>query len=172
MSVFGWHIRDARGRSVSMLHPMILHTLHRSQPIEPDALRSVVNTIEPGAARYRRHLIVITLGSLILVGALFALLASWLYWKSDAAGKLDLVRMLRNPAFMVPLTLPGVACCVVLPWFTGMSGAVWAPPSNNSLRAARLPCYGATEYKSGRGNHQKTHHHQAETGEGGNRNRR
>ena len=99
MSVFGAHIRDARGRSVSMLDPMILHTLHRSQPIEPDALLSVVNTIEPGAARYRRHLIVITLGSLILVGALFALLASWLYWKSDAAGKLDLVRMLRNPAF-------------------------------------------------------------------------
>ena len=101
-----------------MLDPMVLHALHRSQPIDREALRSVVDTIEPGTARYRRHLIVITLGSAMLVGSLFALLASYLYWKSDAAGRQDLVRMLRNPAFMVPLTLPGLACCVALPWFT------------------------------------------------------
>ena len=63
MSVFVARIRDARGRSVSMLDPMVLHALHRSQPIDREALRSVVDTIEPGTARYRRHLIVITLGS-------------------------------------------------------------------------------------------------------------
>jgi len=80
-------------------------------------LRSVVDMIEPGTARYRRHLIVLSFGSIIVVTALFVLLASYLYWKSDAAGKQDLVQMLRNPAIMVPLTLPGLACCVGLPWF-------------------------------------------------------
>lgn len=117
MSASAKHIRDARGRSVSMLNPMILHVLHRSEPIEPETLRSVVDTIEPGTARHRRHLIVISLGFVILVGALFAVLASYLHWKSDAAGRQDLVRMLRNPALMVPLTLPGLACCLALPWF-------------------------------------------------------
>jgi hypothetical protein len=117
MSAFGKHIRDARGRSVSMLDPVILHVLHRSEPIDPETLRSVVNTIDPGTARYRRHLIAISLGSVVFVGALLALLATYLYWRSDAAGRQDLVRMLRNPALMVPLTLPGLACCVALPWF-------------------------------------------------------
>lgn len=100
-----------------MLDPVILLVLHRYERIDAETLRSVVDTIEPGTARYRRHLIVLSFGSIIVVAALFVLLASCLYWKSDAAGKQDLVRMLRDPAFVVPLTLPGLACCIVLPWF-------------------------------------------------------
>ena len=110
-------IRDARGRAVPMLDPTILYVLHRSEPIDADTLRSIVDTIAPGTARVRRHLIVLTGGFLLLVGVLFVLLATFLYWKSDAAGKQDLVQMLKSPAFMVPLTVPGLSCCVLLPWF-------------------------------------------------------
>ena len=117
MSAVSKRTRDARGRSVSMLDPMILHVLHRSEPIDTETLRSLVDTIEPGTARVRRHMIVIVAGFVFLICASFVLLASYLYWTSDAAGKQDLVQMLTNPVFMVPLTLPGLGCCMLLPWF-------------------------------------------------------
>lgn len=100
-----------------MLDPMILFVLHRSEPIDTETLRLLVDTIEPGTARVRRHMIVIVAGFVLLICVLFVLLASHLYWTSDAAGKQDLVRMLTNPAIMVLLVLPGLGCGILLPWF-------------------------------------------------------
>ncbi|MBU0616260.1 MAG: hypothetical protein KKI02_00940 [Planctomycetes bacterium] len=52
-------IRDARGRLVTQLDPVMLHVLHRHNVIEADALDEIVEDLEPGTARIRRNLIVI-----------------------------------------------------------------------------------------------------------------
>jgi ssDNA-binding Zn-finger/Zn-ribbon topoisomerase 1 len=48
------HIRDARGRRVSQLDPVMMHMLHRHDVIEPEALRAIAEDIGPGYARASR----------------------------------------------------------------------------------------------------------------------
>jgi hypothetical protein len=98
-----------------MLDPIALHTLHRATPIYADTLRAIVETLAPGTGRYRRHLILITFGTLLLVAALATALILLLYWKSDAAGRQDLVQMLRSGT-LLPIIAPGLAISVVMPW--------------------------------------------------------
>ncbi|MDY7107064.1 MAG: hypothetical protein SYC29_00350 [Planctomycetota bacterium] len=48
------HIRDARGRKVRQLDPMMMHMLRRHDVIEADVLRAIAEDIGPGYARASR----------------------------------------------------------------------------------------------------------------------
>ena len=101
-------IRDARGRSVTQLDPVMLHVLHRNDVIEADALHKIVEELEPGTAKRYRQMIVIVPCCI----ALLAFGVAALYYFSDAALRKDLVSTLMNPVIMVPCVLGGV----VVPW--------------------------------------------------------
>lgn len=101
-------IKDARGRSVSQLDPVMLHVWHRYDTVEADALEEIVEELEPGTARRRKRMILIVPSSLLLL----ALGVAALYYFSDSALRKDLVSLLTNPAIM----LPTIISCVFLPW--------------------------------------------------------
>lgn len=103
-------IRDARGRSVSQLDPVVLCALHRHEVIEADALEQIVNDLEPGTVQWYRRMILVIPGLIVLAAAGCGLL----YYFSDPAARQDLVSSLTNPALIVP----GLVCCFLVPWIT------------------------------------------------------
>jgi len=48
------HIRDARGRKVAQLDPVMMHMLHRHDAIEADVLRAIAEDIGPAYRRASR----------------------------------------------------------------------------------------------------------------------
>ncbi|UCG32544.1 MAG: hypothetical protein JSU68_12875 [Phycisphaerales bacterium] len=103
-----FHTRDANGRSVRMIDPVMLLILHRFDTIDADALHDIVETMEPGTARFRRHVWIIIPAAL----AAFALLVAFLYYTGDASARKDLISTITNPVFMIP----NIVCCCVVPW--------------------------------------------------------
>ena len=103
-------IKDARGRSVTQLDPVMLHVLHRYDRIEAEALHEIVETLEPGTARVRRYTILMIPGVLACMAALIAVL----YFTGDASARQDLISTITNPAIMVP----NLVCCILVPWIT------------------------------------------------------
>ena len=91
-----------------MLDPVTLHMLHRYEVIDADSLHEMVENLEPGTARYRRHALLIVFASLVLL----AVGVAALYYFSDASFRADLVGTLTNPAIMGP----NIICCFVVPW--------------------------------------------------------
>jgi hypothetical protein len=103
-------IRDARGRSVAQLDPVVLHVWHRTDVVDREVLQDIVEELEPGTAKMRRRLIVLVPGTLLL----FALGIALLYRFSDASLRRDLVSALTNPIIIVST----VFCGVIMPWLT------------------------------------------------------
>ena len=103
-------IKDARGRLVTQLDPVALHVLHRYDRIEAEALHDIVETLEPGTARLRRHALLMIPGALLFLAALIAVL----YFTGDASLRRDLISTITNPAIMVP----NLVCCILVPWMT------------------------------------------------------
>ncbi|MHC4415656.1 MAG: hypothetical protein ACYS0G_10260 [Planctomycetota bacterium] len=90
-------IPDARGRSVTVLDPVRLHMLRRSNVIEADALEAIVEELEPGTAKVRRHLVIAGLALAVLaVGGL--VLSAFLRGSGAWRGLVD---TLTNPAIFV-----------------------------------------------------------------------
>ena len=104
----GGNITDARGRAVSQIDPVKWQLLHRYDAIEADVLDEIVEALEPGTAKWRRHMIVIVPVAICIVVVGFVAL----YWAGDASLRADLVSTLTNPALMIPT----VVGCFIIPW--------------------------------------------------------
>jgi len=59
------HIRDARGRKVTQLDPVMMHLLHRHDAIEAEALRAIAEDVGPAYTRASR----IATWTLFILGA-------------------------------------------------------------------------------------------------------
>jgi hypothetical protein len=103
-----FHTRDANGRSVRMIDPVKLLILHRFETIDGDTLHDIVETMEPGTARLRRHVWIIIPAFV----AAIALLVAFLYYTGDAGARKDLISTITNPVIIAP----NLMCCFVLPW--------------------------------------------------------
>jgi predicted RNA-binding Zn-ribbon protein involved in translation (DUF1610 family) len=101
-------IQDAHGRWVTQLDPASLLVRGRFDVVEEPALHAIVEELEPGTARARRHLMLIIPGAIAAIAALVLLL----YYFGDASFRKDLVSSLLNPAIMVPC----IVSCSLVPW--------------------------------------------------------
>ena len=100
---------DARGRSVRMLDPVKLHALHQYDTIDEDALRDIVEDLQPGSAKFLGKVYLIVIGTV----AAIALLLGFAYWAVGPNGRPNFFRALANPALY-----PG--------WITGIFVPIWA----------------------------------------------
>jgi ssDNA-binding Zn-finger/Zn-ribbon topoisomerase 1 len=82
------HIRDARGRKVTQLDPVMMHLLRRHDVIEAEALRAIAEDIGPGFTRASR----IATWSFFILGAggvMAVLIRAYLFRGGlDAMGKI------------------------------------------------------------------------------------
>ncbi len=102
-------IKDARGKSVTQLDPVVLQVLHQYDVVEEQALYDIVEELEPGTANKRRRLVFLVPVALVL----FAAGLGVLYYFCDDGARRDLVDTLTNPALMAP----NLIACFVVPWF-------------------------------------------------------
>jgi hypothetical protein len=91
-----------------MIDPVKLLILHRFETIDPDTLHDIVEMMEPGTARLRRHAWIIISAAV----AAIALLVAFIYYTGDAGLRKDLISTITNPAIIIP----NLVCCVVVPW--------------------------------------------------------
>ena len=103
--VFTGRTRDARGRQVKLLDPLLLYVLGRHDVIDRADLEKIAQTLEPGVNRRRKLLLSLIVGvaGLMLIGLAIAI--------EGRPAWTDLVGTLTNPAIMA-----AVVGGAIVPW--------------------------------------------------------
>lgn len=103
------NVRDARGRVVTQLDPVMMLLFHGDSVIDRAQLDAIVEELEPGVpARHRRLIFFAAVAFMLLLAAGMMLL----YYVSNASGRRDIISTLMNPA----ITGGAIVGGVIVPW--------------------------------------------------------
>ncbi len=106
-------IKDARGRTIRQIDPILTHSLHLSSGLNPAAMESLLNDLERGLAKqltWRTYLLRILLGLGVAATAFFIL---WLI--GDANFHAALEKVLKSEfAIYLPLVIGAFAGRLIL----------------------------------------------------------